>query len=294
MNFGQGAALPFAITKSSGDVPFWPPNRVADEYAASPIDVICSFLTQHELVHGKPSPWSNLFAAAAFGISSTLICFFDETESANAYYLMSTPPKLLEWQRVELLEWHDLPRQAIEWPEHALTSANYELISLDDPEDDHQLVFPLSVDFSPSKDLLDLWTKSLRSYATDADLKGFALAASDLELQEEFTRTLQSTLGLIGQQIRYEQSDDVYITRAGRFTPKLQLELCEQFLIGGYEAADFLTMLGHELTSAIAGGTEIEGGWGRVEQDARGDLVYVLNRPNIISDSSFVRATRVE
>jgi hypothetical protein len=295
MTFGQGA-LPFTISKPLGDVPIWPLNSAADEYAVSPIDVIRSFLTQHELVHGKPSPWRNLIAAAAFNTSPALICFFDETESSYAYYMMYTPPKLIEWERVGLLEWHHLPGPAIEWSEQELTAADYTPISFDDPGDDPQLVFPLKLDFSPSRELLDLWSGSLRSYATESDLKkfAFALAPSNLELQEEFTRTLQSTLGLVAQQIRYEQSDEVHITRAGRFTPRLQLELCEQFLVGGYEATAFLTLLGRELASAIADGTEIQGGWGHIEQNTKGDLVYVLNRPNIISDPSFVRANRVE
>jgi hypothetical protein len=285
MNFGQSAALLFAITKPSEGVTIWSPNRVADEYAASPIDVIRSFLAQHELIHGRRSPWSRLFAATVFNASS-----------AESAYLLYSPGRFLEWNRPVLLEWPHVPRQAFERPERRLTAADYMLISLDDPGDDSQLVFPLKGGFSPSKELLDLWAKSLRSYATDSDLKkfSFALAPSDLELHEEFTRTLQSTLGLIGQQLRYERSDDAHITRTGRFTPRLQLELCEQFLVGGYEATEFLTMLGQELTSAIADGTELQGGWGHVGLDIKGDLVYVLNRPNIISDPSFVRANRVE
>jgi hypothetical protein len=300
VNFLSRAGLPFPLSRS-GDVPVWPLNRAVDEYAASPIEVIRSFLKQQEFVYSNRSPWNNLFVVAAYDASSHKL-FVHESENSFAYLMVNVPMNLLEWCRLELLEWHPSNMSVenfptvFDWGTTQLNPYLSSVVLLEDSDPNQQLTFPLGGTFSPSKALIELWAESVNSYPSDSDREKFALALapSDLELQQEFAKTLHSVLGAIAQQRRYDESDDLHITQSGRFTQRLQLEISEQFLVGGYELSMFLTMLGNELSDAVTRGVEIEGGWGHVERDSKGDLVYVLTPPNIFHDKMFVRAKRVE
>ena len=156
--------------------------------------------------------------------------------------------KLLEWQPYdEVIEGEYLLDELPEWD---VGEPAFQLLS-SELDTDPQLTFPVETEFSPSKELLDLWITSVRSYAADPELAKSipAFSPSEIDLRQEFARTLHAALGVIAQQLRYDGSTDLHVTLNGRFTPKLQLEICEQFLVGAYEASAFLTMLGNELTS---------------------------------------------
>ncbi len=302
MNFLHRSHLPFPVSKID-DISNWTPNRVTDEYAASPVDVIRSFLREQDLIYTRRNRWNDLFLITSY--TATTAHSAEPPSNSLAYLVISAPMNLLEWERLKLLEWRQpdeffetphLPDELLNFDFGDVIGATYELMPAVDADADQQLSFPLQVDFSPSKDLIDLWAASVRTFAADAELAQSipAIPPSELALRQEFIRTLKSTLGIVAQQLRYDGSFDVHITREGRFTRRLQLEVCEQFLIDGYEVSAFLKMLGQELSHAVALGAKIQGAWGRVQQDGAGDLVYELAQPNIARDASFERSTRVE
>jgi hypothetical protein len=291
MNFTARSPLPFPIS-GSGDVPTWPHNGAIDEYADSPVKVIRSFLHQQELVYSHRSQWNNLFVVAAYDIYSNVL-HIEPAANSFTYLIVETSTKLLGWRRSKLLEWHH--EDALVPNLLAIGSPLAVFVSLEDHPgvSSEQLPLPLKKEFVPSKEIIDLWSSSVKSHVAELEASK-PIPTSDSELRREFERTLQSTFGMVAQQVRYEDTKNIHLTQDGRFTPRLQLELCEQFLVGSYEASTFLTLLGKELLLAVSQGVEIKGAWGRVEQDSNGDLVYALTPPKRITDKSFVRATRVK
>jgi len=282
MNLLARAALPFAI--KSGDAINWASNRPGDEYAASPVDVIRSFLRQQDLVYRSRSRLTELFVVAEHDwISRSLV---DNTASYFFYIGINVHIKLLDWRPA-----------AFDPADFSTLTYDRQFIAYEDPEDDAQLHLLLDGTFSPSNELISLWLDCVRLFTRDSNLEQIgqtALAPSDLELRQEFIRTLQSTLGTVAQQLRYDQSEDHNITRHGRFTQRMGSELSEQFMVGVFEAPKFLTVLGEELSAAISTGASIEGAWGYIAQDNHGDMIFVLNPPKLLADASFVHATRVE
>jgi hypothetical protein len=274
VNFLARKELPFPVVKTVESTS-WTHNRIADEYAASPVDVIRSFLSHQRQVYQNQNQWTNFFIIDPLDFYRHNSAIAGLAVVSPLYFTFDPSPKPLDWRP-----------QPFDSPEITF-------VSLDDPNMDHQLVFPLQEGFAPSKQLLDLWESCVRAYAADAQV-GMPAAATELELRQQFSNVLRSVFGTVAQQIRYEESDDFYITRNDRFTPRLQLEISEQFLIGGYEAGRFFNLLGQELGQAISTGTRIAGAWGEVVRSHTGDLVYRLRKPNKITQDGFLAASRVE
>jgi hypothetical protein len=289
--------LAFLVSSKHGDSPVWP--ATSDEYAASPIDVIRSFLGHQKRVYHNWNQLNNLLVVAAGELDPHTV-LSSNTTTLYVCLVASGTTRLIDWERRELLGWYNSVSQSDPNPVQPLTpyltTPTYSLLPVASYIADEQLTFPVTTEFSPSKELVDLWVKSVKSYVEEADRARLtvALNPSYLELQQQFAKTLHSTFGMIAQQLRYEGAANLNITRANRFVPRMQLELCEQFLINGYESSQFLTMLGTELKSAIAKGLNIRGAWGHIEENSESDIVYELTNPNITSDASFVRATRIE
>ena len=159
-----------------------------------------------------------------------------------------------------------------------------------------QLAFPLGGDFSPSKELTSFWVRGVTAMAGRADpkLAPSAVAATDLEIQQEFARMLISLFGTTAQQLRYETKPDLIISRRSRFELTYQIQLCDQFIIIPDEAQQFLSLLHEELVAALSSGVRITGAWGYVTVNRAGGLEYILAPPRRIVDDSFTRAERVE
>jgi hypothetical protein len=159
-----------------------------------------------------------------------------------------------------------------------------------------QLLLPLRGDFAPSKGLTDFWVRGVRALAKEANVpeSSLALAASDTEIQQEFTKMLFSLLGTVAQQLRYGDRESVDITKDGRFMVRYQIQLCDRFLIVPDEADKFLSLLRQEMVTAISNGSRIGGAWGRIALHRSGELRYVLAPPNMASDPAFVRSEEVE
>jgi hypothetical protein len=125
-------------------------------------------------------------------------------------------------------------------------------------------------------------------------LTALALAPSQTEVQQEFSKMLISLFSSIGQQLRYQSNPVVNITQAGRFTLQFQIKLCDRFFIVPDEAAEFLHVLRAELITALSSGSRIKGPWGQIAVSAAGDLIYSLIPPTTISDPSFTPAEDIE
>jgi hypothetical protein len=168
--------------------------------------------------------------------------------------------------------------------------------ALEENQPTEQLQFALEGGFAPSKKLTDFWVRGVTALATQAgaSASGLALASTDTEIQQEFTKMLTSLFGTTGQQLRYEPGRDADITRGKRFLLPYQIQLVDRFFIIPDETAEFLQLLRSEMVFAISNGARIEGGWGAVQVNRASDLYYDLEPPNTISDPSFVPSQEVE
>jgi hypothetical protein len=153
-------------------------------------------------------------------------------------------------------------------------------------------IFPMTGGFTPSKALADFWVRGVKALAREN--KQSVDAISEMEIQQEFAKTLTSVFGTLAQQLRYGGGRDCAITRSSRFVLPYQIELCERFFIIPDEAGTFLTMLRDELGTGVSAGARIQGAWGRIDLDDSGDLQYVLTPPSMASDPTFVPSEEVE
>jgi hypothetical protein len=152
--------------------------------------------------------------------------------------------------------------------------------------------FELRGDFSPSKKLADIWVTGLIALGKEAGRN--TVATADFEVAQEFSHTLSSLFGTIGQQLRFQRSTDLAVTRDTRFTPGYQIMICDAFLIIPDQASEFLELLRSEISAALEVGCQISGGWGRIKSTPGGDLVFDLARPSFASDSEFEESEEIE
>jgi hypothetical protein len=164
------------------------------------------------------------------------------------------------------------------------------------PENEQQLAFFMPGSFAPSRELVEFWVRGVQALANLAHVSARpeALDPKLNDVQQLFARELRSLLATIAQQTRYSEKPDVRITMDGRFVLKLQIQLCERFVIIPDETTQFLNLLTNELVTAIQGGAKIEGAWGYITVDQSLDLYYVLTPPHTREDSAFVRSEYVE
>lgn len=154
----------------------------------------------------------------------------------------------------------------------------------------------LGAGFTPSSSLTDIWLKSVGALAREAG----GSATSRLKLNDgkeglrlEFTRMLTDVLGMLGQQLRYESADG-HIIQNGEFISRVQMEICDTFLILPSLSSDFLKLLKQELVAAVVSGWELRGAWGKLDVTSDGDLSFRLEPAKFVTDPEFVRARRVE
>jgi hypothetical protein len=147
-------------------------------------------------------------------------------------------------------------------------------------------------DFSPSKKLTDIWVAGLLALGKEAGRD--TVATAGFEVAQEFSHTLSSLFGTIGQQLRFQRSSDLAITRDARFTPGYQIRICDAFLIIPDQASEFLDLLRSEIYTALEVGCQISGGWGRIKSAPGGDLVFDLTPASFASDPEFEESEEIE
>jgi hypothetical protein len=152
--------------------------------------------------------------------------------------------------------------------------------------------FELGGDFSPSKKLTDIWIAGLIALGKEAGRN--TVATADFEVAQEFSHTLTSLFGTIGQQLRFQRSSDRAITKDTRFTPGYQIRICDAFLVIPDQASDFLDLLRSEISAALEVGCQISGAWGRIRSTPGGDLVFDLAPPSFASDPEFEESEEIE
>jgi hypothetical protein len=113
------------------------------------------------------------------------------------------------------------------------------------------------------------------------------------DVRREFASMLTSVLGTLAQQLRYEDAAG-NITQNGEFTSRVQIELCDAFLILPSVSTEFRALLKREIVEAIRGGWDFQGAWGHLELTRAGDLVFQLEPPEFLKNPGFVRARRVK
>jgi hypothetical protein len=151
----------------------------------------------------------------------------------------------------------------------------------------------LEGDFSPSKRLTEIWITGLLELGKEAGRA--TVAAADFESAQEFSRTLSTALGTLGQQLRFQKGANLAITKAGKFTPSYQIYLCDAFLIIPDQAAEFLELLSSEILMGIQTGCRIAGSWGEIVASAsRQDLLYSLAAPEFETDPTFEESEEIE
>lgn len=251
----------------------WDNNSIAEDYAVSPVDIIRSFLEDHNRVFRPRRGWAD---ALVIEPQAWYLQTFISTRDISAFDFGHSKFATLNFE---------LPSDPI---------VQIEFLTHSDVSD--QLSLSLSNKFAPSAELLDLWVESVKAFATDSKIPEVytTVNAPRSELRELFIKKLMATFGVIAQPLRYNSDSDIEIAKHGRFNSRFQLEISEQFLIGGYEANLFLTKLLEELISAITTGAEIKASWGQVILTSSNDLSFELNKADRAIDPSFVRASRVE
>jgi hypothetical protein len=151
----------------------------------------------------------------------------------------------------------------------------------------------LSGDFSPSKQLTEIWIAGLLELGKEAG-RPTALGA-DFEVAQEFSRTLSTVFGMIAQQLRFREVGPAAITRAGRFTPTYQIALCDAYLIIPDRSPEFLDLLLSEMVTSLRLGCRVSGDWGEVvaSQESR-DISFSLKKPAFETDPDFEESEEVE
>lgn len=151
----------------------------------------------------------------------------------------------------------------------------------------------LSGDFSPSKQLTEIWISGLLELGKEAG-RAAALGA-DFEVAQEFSRTLSAVLGTIAQQLRFRDVGSTAITRSGRFTPTYQIALCDAYLIIPDRSPEFLDLLLSEIVTSLRLGCRINGDWGEVvaARESR-DLSFSLKKPVFENDPNFEESEEVQ
>lgn len=148
--------------------------------------------------------------------------------------------------------------------------------------------------FAPSQSLVEYWVRGVRAAAERAGYSPEQLVATPTDLKQEFAKNLTSVLGMVAQQLRYEREPDNKITQHRRFVLRLQIELCDRFLVIPDEAGEFLSLLRVELINAIRSGARISGEWGAILYVNEDELKYELRAPVRAIDPAFVRSEPVE
>lgn len=146
--------------------------------------------------------------------------------------------------------------------------------------------------FIPSKSLTDIWVKSLNKLGYEAGNKDVG-KVSEEEIRQKFSKTLIDVLGTLAQQLRYE-GETGQITQNNEFTSRVQIELCDTFLILPSMSTAFVALLRKELINSVRSGWKFRGPWGYLDVTSIGDLKFQLTQPEFAKDPMFVRARRVE
>lgn len=155
-----------------------------------------------------------------------------------------------------------------------------------------QLHLPIDENFYPSKALLTIWQSSVVAMSQEAGVKDVAMP-TDRDASREFVRLLKSLVASLGQQARYAETPTDRISKGGRFSLIFQMELCDRFMIVPDQSGEFLSLLHDELATALQNGMPINGAWGSVVLNERGDISYRLHPPEYVEANGFVRAKEI-
>lgn len=146
---------------------------------------------------------------------------------------------------------------------------------------------PLRVEFVPSRQLLDLWVKSLNSYLDEAKILGgtesvelFSIVDDRRRLEREFHKRLRGAL--VRQAVIYSYSKKVYHLTVGHvFPPTFMAKISEEFLIRADLGTPFFQLLFNEVSAWVQAGRKISGTWGYLGTNEDADLVYYLQRSKV-------------
>ncbi|TIR15328.1 MAG: hypothetical protein E5X34_29425 [Mesorhizobium sp.] len=146
---------------------------------------------------------------------------------------------------------------------------------------------PLRAEFVPSRQLLDIWIKSLNSYLEEAKVMGetdsydlFSIADDKRRLEQEFHKRLRGVL--VKQAIIYSYSKKVYrLTIGHSFSPTFQSKLSEEFMLKADLGTEFFKLLFEEISAWVRAGRKISGSWGHLAISEDSDLVFYLQRKKV-------------
>lgn len=249
-------------------------RALLDDFVASPIDEICRYISNEEHRVIREDRWSGkvLSNAVVVGYEVSL----GELVSVGGSALVDHAVSLL------VADWNKIQTQLTSSHRHSLSAV-----------EDDQLSMRLRGDFFPSKRLTEIWLSSLETLAREAGQS--VSAPADFEAAQQLSNTLITLFGTIAQQLRYETPDGLHaITKHNRITANYQIQICDALFIVPDQASEFLGLLKDELTSALRSGVAIEGDWGRLSTDRRGDVFFRLMRPNFVEDPFYEEPEAVE
>lgn len=151
---------------------------------------------------------------------------------------------------------------------------------------------PLSSEFVPSKELLNLWVQSLNSYIDEA--ADFRAPESQLwdpvrdrnELQSNFWINLRDVI------IRFALVKGVdqrkfRLSISHRFTPTFMAQVAEKFLVRPDDGTMFFRLLFSELRDWFSKGRKFSGKWGMLDIDISGDFILYVSQYKRIQTRGF-------
>jgi hypothetical protein len=281
--YAKRVDVPLAIHWTDRDDSDWnwrSVTIVGDEFEVSPVDIVQAFLRSHASFSAHSNvaaQWERLFAIGQI---------IERTHQS----------------RFEIEVFGELlVARAIDFdPIPVIQYSTKSLASYPPAEEEYQIPIAVerspSIGFVPSKSLTDIWIKSISALAHEAGETAVGRLSANYaaeDIRQRFSSTLTSTLGTLAQQLRYERAAGE-ITRNGEFISRMQIEICDAFLILPSMSTEFLGLLKAELIKAIRNGWEFRGAWGHLEMTSAGEVAYRLNQPEFATTPGFVRARRVE
>jgi|ERR1700712_4465968 hypothetical protein len=195
------------------------------------------------------------------------------------------------------LDKHDVRPTKISWRDEFVHASPQQLTFSKAGSEVPQARLPLQEDFTPSSELVSLWSECLKDLATAGGRKNieFAFAnASASERAHQFATMFRSTIGSYAQYLRYEGSGDGRILSNGRFAPAFQIALAQQFYIVLDKGAQFLELLSFDFISALENGWKVDADWGRLRLNDDNSIELILKPIEYFNDPDFIESEDVE
>jgi hypothetical protein len=192
------------------------------------------------------------------------------------------------------LDKHDLHSTKSNWDSELVREPIHE------PEvgkSEPQASLPLQGGFTPSGELVVLWTECLRDLAAAGGRKNIDMAlasASAGERAHQFATMFRSAIGSYAQYLRYEGAEDTRLFANGRVSPAFQIALAQQFYIVPDKGARFLELLGANFVSALDSGWKVEADWGYLRLTEDRSVELLLKPVEYLDDPDFIESEDVE